>query len=137
MARSFLVMSFSESLIGWGGSSNTIFFFWSLTALFTASVWIAWSVSYLLSAGIIGSTVLRCLVYSVSFIRLLGVSIVVIEWQTFSGSRHLAKYCADSNSECSLTVIISASTCRWFTLDIFWQLVTIIRASFGVYGMFL
>ena len=35
------------------------------------------------------------LVHSVSFIRLLGVSLVVIEWQTFSGSRHLAKYCAD------------------------------------------
>ena len=26
-----------------------------------------------------------------------------MEWQTFPGSRHLAKYCADSSSECSLT----------------------------------
>ena len=28
---------------------------------------------------------------------------MVIEWQTFSGSRYLAKYCTDSSSECSLT----------------------------------
>ena len=85
VARSFLVRSLSESLIRWGRSSNTIFFFWSLTALLTASVWIAWSIYFLLSANIIGSTVLRCLVNSVSFIRLLGVSLVVMEWQTFPG----------------------------------------------------
>ena len=42
----------------------------------------------------------------ISFIRLLGVSLVVMEWQTFPGSRHLAKYCADSSSECSLTFYV-------------------------------
>ena len=39
-------------------------------------------------------------------------SILVIEWLKLSGSRHLAKYCADSSYECSLTFSISASTCR-------------------------
>ena len=52
------------------------------------------------SAIIIGSTVLQCLVNSVSFIRLSGVYLVVIEWQTLSGSRHLAKYCAYSSPGC-------------------------------------
>ena len=136
MARSFMVRSFYESVIGCGRQSNTILFFWSLTALLTASVWIAWSVAFLLSANIIGSTVLRCLVNSVSFIRLLGVSLVVMEWQVFPGSRHLAKYCADSSSECSLTFSILASTCRWSTLDMLWQSVAILRASFCIYWMF-
>ena len=36
----------------------------------------------------------------------------------FPGSRHLAKYCADSSTQCSLTFSIFASTCRWSTLDI-------------------
>ena len=102
----------------------TLFFFWSLTALLTASVWIAWRVAFLLSANIVGSTMLRCLVDSVSFIRLLEVSLVVIEWQKFSGSRHLAKYCADSSSECSLTFSISASTYKyqhWTSCDNQWQ----------------
>ena len=63
------------------------------------------SVIFLLFANIIGSTVLRCLVNSVSFIRLLGVSLVVMEWQTFTGSRHLAKYGVDSSSECSLAIL--------------------------------
>ena len=40
---------------------------------------------------------------------------MVMEWQTFPGSRHLAKYYADSSSECSLTFSILASTCRWST----------------------
>ena len=124
-------------LFGRGRSSNTILFSWSLTALLTASVWIAWSVAFLLSANIIGFTVLRRLVNSVFFTRLLGVSLVVIECHTFSGSRHLAKYCADSGSECSLTFSISAYTCRWSTLDILWQPVAIPRASFCVYWMFL
>ena len=38
VVRSFLVRSFSQSLIGCGRSSNTILFFGSLTALLTASV---------------------------------------------------------------------------------------------------
>ena len=100
-------------------------------------MWIAWSVAFLLSANIIGSTVLGCLVNSVSFIRLLRVALVVVEWQTFSGSRHLDKYCAETSSECSLTFSILASTCRWSTLDILWQPVAILRAPFCVYWMFL
>ena len=51
-------------------------------------------------------------VHRVSFIRLLVGSLVVMEWQTFSGSTHLAKCCADSSSECPFTFIISASGCR-------------------------
>ena len=98
---------------------------------------ITWSVSFLLCTNIIGSTVLRCLVNSVSFIRLLGVSLVVIEWQTFSSSRHLTKYCACISSECSLTFGISASTCRCSTLDILWQPVAILRTSFYENWMFL
>ena len=46
-------------------------------------------------------------------VRLLGVSLVVMEWQTFPGSRHLAEYCADSTSECSLIFSILVSACRW------------------------
>ena len=37
VARSFLVRSFSELLIGRGRPSNTILFFWSFTALLTES----------------------------------------------------------------------------------------------------
>ena len=36
-------------------------------------------------------------------------SLVVMELLTSSGSRHLAKYCADSSSECSLTFSTFAS----------------------------
>ena len=60
-------------------------------------------------------------------IRPFWVSLVVIEWQTFNGSIHLAKYCADSSSKCSITFSISASTCRWSTLDILWQPLAIHR----------
>ena len=56
--------------------------------------------------------------------------------KTFPGSRHLANYCADSGSECSLSFSISASTCRWSTLDILWQPVAILRASLCIYWMF-
>ena len=31
---------------------------------------------------------------------------MVMEWQTFPGSRHLANYYADSSSECSITCSI-------------------------------
>ena len=86
---------------------------------------------------IIGSTVFRCLVYSLSFICLLEGVIVVVDWHTFPGSRHLTKYCADSGSECSLTFCISVSVCRWSILDILWQPVAILRASFCVYLIFL
>ena len=47
---------------------------------------------------------------SVSFISLLGGSLAVMELLTLSGSRHLAKYCADSGSECSLTFNIFATS---------------------------
>ena len=72
---------------------------------------IAWSVVFLSFAIISGSTALRCLVNRVSLIILLWGSLVVMEKVTFSGSRHLAKYCADSSSECSFTFNMSASTC--------------------------
>ena len=58
-----------------------------------------------------GSTALRCLVNRASFIILLGGSLVVMEKLTFSGCRHLAKYCADSSSECSFTFSMFASAC--------------------------
>ena len=115
VVRSFLVSSFSEMLINGGRSSNTRFLLWLLTAWSTVLLWIAWSVAFLSYAIIIGSTVLQCLVNSVSFIRLLEVSLVVMELLTFSGSRHLAKYCADKSSECSLTFSTFASACRWST----------------------
>ena len=52
---------------------------WSLlTALSTASVWSTWSVAFLSCLTIIGSTVFRCLVFSVSFICLSGVALVVM-----------------------------------------------------------
>ena len=94
--RSFLVNSFSKLLIGGGRPSSTTFLSWHWTALTDA----VWSASFLFFpfSTIIGSTVFRCLVYSVSFIYLSGVALVVMEWHTFLGSRHLVKYCADSNS---------------------------------------
>ena len=115
--------------------SRTTFLSWRWTALTTAAVWSAWSVVFLSLFTIIGSTIFRCLVYSVSFICLSGMALVVMGWHTFPGSRHLAKYCADSNSECSLTFSISASVCRWSILDILWHPVAILRASFCVYWM--
>ena len=51
----------------------------SLIAILTASVWSAWSVAFLSFSTIIGSTVFLRLVYSVSFICLLGVAVVVME----------------------------------------------------------
>ena len=107
--RSFRVNSFSEMLIAEGRSSNTTFLPKLVTACLTAIVWIAWSVVFLSFAIISGSTALRCLVNRVSFIILLGGSLVVMEKLTFSGSRHLAKYCADSSSECSFTFSMFAS----------------------------
>ena len=94
------------------------------------------SVGFLLYANILGSTVLRCLVKNVFFVRLLGVSLVVMEWQPFPGSRFLAKYCAESSSEWSFTISILGSTCRWSTLDILWQPIAIIRDSFSVYCVY-
>ena len=47
-----------------------------------------------------------------------------MEKLTFSGSRYLAKYCADSSSECSFTFSMFASACRWSTptfCDIRWK----------------
>ena len=32
---------------------------------------------------------------------------MVMEWQTFPGSTHLANYCADSSSDCSLSILAS------------------------------
>ena len=83
-----------------------------VTARLTAIVWIVWSVFSLSFAIIIGSTALRCLVNRVSFIILSGGSLVVMEKLTFSGSRHLAKYCTDSSSECYFTFSMFASACR-------------------------
>ena len=122
--RSFRVNSFSEMLIAGGRSSNTTFLHKLVTAWLTAVVWIAWSVVFLSFAIISGSTALRCLVNRGSFIILLGGSLVVMEKLTLSGSRHLAKYYADSSSECSFTFSRFASACRWSTMafcDIRWK----------------
>ena len=79
-------------MINGGRSSNTTFLHRLVTASLAAIVWIAWGVAFLSFVIIIGSIVLRGLVNSVTFIRLLGGggSIVVMELLTFSGSRHLA-----------------------------------------------
>ena len=83
-----------------------------------------WNLTFLLSANIIDSTVLQCLVKSVSFIRLLVVSLVVMEWQTFPGSRHLTRYCADSSSACSFTFrcfSFYVGGQHWISCDSQWQ----------------
>ena len=64
----FLVWSFSEFLIGEDHHPTLHSFLDNL----------AWSVSFLSFAILIGNTVLRCLVNIVSFLRLLGVSIVEV-----------------------------------------------------------
>ena len=112
VVRSFRVNSFSEMLIAGGRLSNTSFLPRLVTAGLTAILWIAWSVVFLSFAIISGSTALRCLVNRVSFIILLGGSLVVMEKLTFSCSRYLAKYCADSSYECSFTFSMFAFACR-------------------------
>ena len=70
------------------------------------------------------------------FIRFLGASLLVLELLTFPGSKHLAKYFADSSCECSLTFSTFASMCRWSTSDILRQPVAILRDSLCVYWVF-
>ena len=122
VARSFLVGSFSELLIGGRGNHQPYHSFPDyLSSLLTASVLIAWNVAFVSSANIIGFSVLRCLVNSVSFLRLLDVSLVVMELTVFSGSRHMAKYWADGIPFISTVQLLRAGDRYWTFCDSKWR----------------
>ena len=103
-----LLSEVSVSLMSGGRSRNTLLTVCFLLDLETAAVWTALSDSLVVSASN-GAMVVWCLEYRVCFIIRRGWSSVVMLWHTFSWSRHLTKYCADSRSECSVTFSICAS----------------------------